>query len=61
LIDPVCSKTQSVPVFVETEGHCKGKTTADWHKQWENRVETEVCMEVDSSGVLDLIKERLTK
>ena len=61
LIDPNLFKTESVPVFVETEGHCKGKTTADWHKQWESRVDTEVCMEVNSSGVLDLIKERLTK
>ncbi len=61
LIDPDLFKTKSVPVFVETQGHCKGKTTADWHKQWESRVDTEVCMEVNSSGVLDLIKERLTK
>lgn len=61
LINPDLFTTKSVPVFVETERRCKGKTTADWHHQWEKRVETEVCLEVNSSGVLDLIKERLTK
>jgi inosine-uridine nucleoside N-ribohydrolase len=61
LINPDLFTTKSVPVFVETERRCKGKTTADWHPQWEKRVETEVCLEVNSSGVLDLIKERLTK
>ena len=61
LLNPDLFKTQSVPVFVETEGRCKGKTIADWHKQWESRKEAEVCLEVNSSGVLDLIKDRLTK
>jgi uridine nucleosidase len=54
-------RTESVPVFVETEGRCKGQTVADWHRQWENRPEIEVCMNVNSAGVLDLIKERLTR
>ena len=61
LLNPDLFQTESVPVFVGTEGYCKGQTIADWHNQWENRPEIEVCMKVDAAGELDLIKERLTK
>jgi len=61
LLNPDLFKTKSVPVFVETVGRCKGKTIADWHKQWEKRAEIEVCLEVNSAGVLALLKERLAK
>lgn len=61
LLNPDLFQTKSVPVFVETEGRCKGQTIADWHKQWEHRAEIEVCQGVNSAGVLALIKERLTK
>ena len=58
--NPDLFQTKSVPVFVETVGRCKGKTTADWHHQWEERKEVEVCLSVNAPGVLALIKERLT-
>jgi uridine nucleosidase len=61
LLNPDLFQTTSVPVFVETEGRCKGQTVADWHKQWEQRPAIQVCQEVDSAGVLALIKDRLTK
>lgn len=61
VINPELFETRSVPVFVETEGRCVGQTVADWHKQWEERPEIKVCMDVDSKGVLALIKERLTR
>ena len=61
LLNPDLFKTRSVPVFVETAGRCKGKTIADWHHQWEKRAEIEVCLEVNSAGVLALLKERLAK
>ncbi len=61
VIRPELFKTQSVPVFVETEGRCVGQTVADWNHQWEPRSEVKVCLGVDSPGVLALIKERLTR
>jgi inosine-uridine nucleoside N-ribohydrolase len=61
VIHPELFKTQSVPVFVETEGRCVGQTVADWSHQWESRPEVKVCMDVDSQGVLALIKECLTR
>ena len=61
VINPDFFETKSVPVFVETEGRCVGQTVADWDRQWEERPETKVCLDVDSQGVLALIKERLTK
>lgn len=61
VIQPKLFETRSVPVFVETEGRCVGQTVADWHKQWESRPEVKVCLDVDSEGVMKLIKERLTR
>jgi len=61
VIRPELFKTQSVPLFVETEGRCVGQTVADWKHQWEERPQVKVCLEVDSQGVLELIKERLTR
>ncbi len=61
LLQPDLFHTESVSVFVETGGRCMGQTIADWHKQWGNRPEVKVCIDVDVAGVLSLIKERLTK
>jgi inosine-uridine nucleoside N-ribohydrolase len=61
VIQPELFKTESVPVFVETEGRCVGQTVADWSRQWEPRPEVKVCLDVDSEGVLELIKENLTR
>jgi inosine-uridine nucleoside N-ribohydrolase len=59
-IDSSLFKTESWPVFVETHGRCIGQTVADIRHQWESRPPTKVCTEVNSAGVLALIKERLT-
>jgi uridine nucleosidase len=61
VIKPELFTTKSVPVFVETQGRCVGQTVADWSHQWEPRPEVKACLEVDSEGVLALIKERLTQ
>ena len=60
VINPDLFTTREVPVFVETEGRCVGQTVADWARQWEERVPVKVCLDVDSEGVLALIRERLT-
>jgi inosine-uridine nucleoside N-ribohydrolase len=60
VINPSLFNTENVPVFVETEGRCVGQTVADWHNQWEERTPVDVCLDVDSEGVLALLKERLT-
>jgi purine nucleosidase len=61
VINPHLFKTASVPVYVETHGRCMGQTVADWKNQWGERPNIDVCLDVDSQGVLGLIKERLTK
>ncbi|NPV42049.1 MAG: nucleoside hydrolase [Anaerolineae bacterium] len=61
IIRPDLFSTRSAPVFVETEGRCIGQTVADWQHQWEARPEVKVCLDVDSAGVLALIRERLTR
>ena len=61
VINPDLFKTKSVPVYVETEGRCMGQTIADWNRQWGERPNINVCVDVNSEGVLALIKERLTK
>jgi uridine nucleosidase len=60
VINPELFTTQEVPVFVETEGRCVGQTVADWARQWEERTPVKVCLDVNSAGVLALLKERLT-
>ncbi len=61
LLKPDLFQTESLSVYVGIEGRCKGQTIADWHNQWGSRPEVEVCMSVDAVGVLDLIRNRLTK
>ena len=61
LLNPDLFHTESVSVFVESGGHCKGQTIADWHNQWESRPKVEVCMNVDGERALGLIKEYLIK
>ncbi|BBB49350.1 nucleoside hydrolase [Pelolinea submarina] len=60
VINPDLFTTKDVPVFVETEGRCVGQTVADWAHQWEERTPVKVCLDVNSEGVLALLKERLT-
>lgn len=61
LLKPDLFQTESVSIYVGIDGRCKGQTIADWHNQWGSRPEVEVCMNVDAVGVLDLIRNRLTK
>ena len=61
VINPDLFKTREAPVFVATEGRCFGQTAADWRGQWEERQPVTICVDVDSEGVLALIKERLTR
>ena len=61
VINPDLFKTREAPVFVATEGRCFGQTAADWRGQWEERQPVNICVDVDSEGVLALIKERLTR
>jgi purine nucleosidase len=61
LIDPNLFRTESWPIFVETEGHCAGQTIPDYRNIWGSLPCVKVCLGVDAPGVLDLIKNRLTK
>jgi purine nucleosidase len=61
VLNPGLFKTIAVPVYVETRGRCMGQTIADWKKQWGERPNVNACVDVDSEGVLALLKERLTK
>ena len=61
VIDPDLFETQSAPVYVETAGRSAGQTTADWKKQWGDRPDVNICVDVKSEGVLALIKDRLTQ
>ena len=49
-----------MPVWVETEGYCAGKTAPDPRRQWKDVPEINVCLDVDSAGLLTLFRERIT-
>lgn len=61
LINPKLFTIQKLPILVETEGHCMGQTIPDYRKQWGNLPITNVCLEVNAPGVLELIKDRLMR
>ena len=58
-------KTIQYPVVVETEGISRGKTwmgtskTEDLNNPWAERINVNICMEVESSKVIQLIKDAL--
>ena len=58
-------KTIQYPVVVETEGISRGKTwmgtskTEDLNNPWAERSNVNICMEVESSKVIQLIKDAL--
>ena len=60
-IDSSLFRTRTAPLYVETQGRCVGQTVADWKRQWGDRPDVNICVDVNSEGVLALIKERLTK
>ena len=60
LVNPKLYTIQSAPVFVETQGLCAGQTVPDFRRQWGNtQPPTNLCIDVDAKGVLDLIRTRL--
>jgi len=61
LIDPGLFKTEMMPVYVETVGQCAGETVPDPHHQWLEGPDTNVCLGVNSAGVLAMIKERMSR
>mgnify|MGYP006142665249 FL=1 len=66
LVDKNLFKTISFPIVVETEGISRGKTwmgtskTEDINDPWANRVNVNICIEVDSEKTIELIKTTLT-
>lgn len=60
LLAPELYTYKKMPIYVETEGKCIGKTVGDPHKQWGDRHETNVPLDVDAKGVLDLLFNLLT-
>lgn len=66
LINKNLFKTINYPIVVETEGISRGKTwmgtskTEDINDPWSNRVNVNICIEVDSEKVIELIRKTLT-
>lgn len=66
LINKNLFKTINYPIVVETEGISRGKTwmgtskTEDVNDPWSNRVNVNICIEVDSEKVIELIRKTLT-
>lgn len=59
-LEPSLFKTRRAPVFVETLGQCAGQTVADLRHQWIKEPAIDICTEVDSVGLLELFKARLS-
>jgi uridine nucleosidase len=59
LIDPGLFRAEQAPVFVETQGRCAGQTVPDPEGRWGERPAANVCLDVDSARLLDLIRERV--
>jgi inosine-uridine nucleoside N-ribohydrolase len=65
LLDPTLFTTRSGPVRVVTEGLAIGQTILDQRQRWSdphawsNQPSTQVCLEVDSAGLLDLYRTYL--
>jgi len=61
LIDRKLFRTETWPIFVETEGHCAGQTIPDYHHIWGSLPGVEVCLGVDAPGVLEILRKRMTR
>ena len=67
LINSELFKTVNFPIVVETEGISRGKTwmgtskTEDLNNPWSDRLGINICMEVNSKEVIELIKNTLMK
>jgi uridine nucleosidase len=66
LVDPTLFKTEQGPVRVVTEGIAAGQTLMDRRQRWQgthawtDQPQTHVCVDVDSTRLLALFKERIT-
>lgn len=62
LIDRSLFSIERMPVLVETQGHCAGQTAPDRRRQWgQDAADIEVCLDVNSTRLLALYKDRITK
>ena len=61
LLKPELYRCQRMPVYVETQGRGLGQTIADPRNQWGERPLTNIPLEVDEPGVLDLLLDLLTR
>jgi uridine nucleosidase len=61
LIDRSLFQIERMPVHVETAGRCAGQTIPDRRHQWQGVPEIDVCVDVDSTRLLKLYKERMTR
>lgn len=61
LLQPSLFEVERVRLHVETEGRCAGQTVADRRRrnQWPGLPEVDVCVGVDSDGLLRLFRERI--
>lgn len=60
VLNPEFFTGKKIPMFVETAGKCSGQTVPDSRKQVGDFFDINVCLDVDSEGLLRLFKERLT-
>jgi len=61
MLMPELYHCKQMPVYVESEGRCLGQTVADGRKQWGERSLTNIPLEVDEPGVLELLFKLLTR
>lgn len=61
VLDPSLFRTESWPLYVETDGRCAGQTIPDRRSQWGNLPVINVCLEVDTSQLTALYKKHLTR
>ena len=60
VLDPTIFHTEMMPVFVQKTGDCSGQTVPDTRNQIGDFPEINVCLDVDSSQLLKLFRERIT-
>lgn len=61
LLEPDLFQTESLPVYVETQGHCAGQTVPDRRRQWIETPLANVCLNVDAPRLQKLYRERLSR
>jgi uridine nucleosidase len=61
LMHPEFYKTEQHPVFVETEGRCKGQTVPDKNRLWIDWPEQHICLDVDGTAVIENYRDTVLK